>query len=268
MQYPSGRTVNYVLDSAGRINAVQNLATTKFPQQHYYASSITYTPASDVSSLAMGNGVTEQFSWNDRLQLTGITAGSLLSLSFYPCSGQAVSCSSGNTGSVQGQTIAAPGLTLTQSYAYDPLNRLATAQESGTWSQTWNYSNGNAYLNTYSGYTPQPFTPTVSSNFNSQNQLQIQSSSYDAAGNQKQIGGVGTSFDAEGRMLSVSLDGATINYVYDGEGQRVVKQTVSTRRENGRSVTLRVARTVFAKSLKHLQEIPIKDASTGTRVRI
>ncbi len=58
-------------------STVQNLATTKFPQQHYYASNITYTPASDVSSMAMGNGVTEQFSWNDRLQLTGITAGRL-----------------------------------------------------------------------------------------------------------------------------------------------------------------------------------------------
>jgi RHS repeat-associated protein len=68
------------------------------------------------------------------------------------------------------------------------------------------------------------FTPTASSNFNAKNQVQIQSSGYDSAGNQTTIGVQASTFDAEGQMSTNTLGGTT-TYVYDGEGQRVMKQT-------------------------------------------
>jgi len=40
-----------------------------------YAAGITYTTHGGLSSLALGNGVTEAHSWNDRLQQVGISAG-------------------------------------------------------------------------------------------------------------------------------------------------------------------------------------------------
>src|SRR5207249_4035240 len=90
---PSGRAVAYALDSAGRIGAINNVAT-GLP----YASSFTYTPAGGISAMTLGNGITEQYTWNDRLQLTGITATkgtNQLALGLYPCTSLATSCSSG-----------------------------------------------------------------------------------------------------------------------------------------------------------------------------
>ena len=84
---------------------------------------------------------------------------------------------------------------------------------------------GNRWASADSGFPPSPFTPTVSTNFDAgNNQLQLQGSTYDSAGNQTSIGVQASTFDAEGRMTTNTLDGTT-TYVYDGEGQRVMKQT-------------------------------------------
>jgi YD repeat-containing protein len=230
MQYPSGRTVNYQPDTAGRVQYVQNAAT-----QTNYAS-VTYNATGTVSSVALGNGITEQSSWNDRVQFTALTAtpsggSSVLSLNFYPCASQATACATGNTGSIQSQTIAIPGLNSPpQIYTYDSVNRLSSISEGSGYSRsfayntTGGYNNGNMYVSANSGFPLASFTPTSSGNFNSQNQFAIPSSSYDSAGNQTAIGGLAPQFDAEGRMTSTSLNGTTVTYVYDGDGQRVMKQ--------------------------------------------
>jgi hypothetical protein len=66
-----------------------------------------------------------------------------LSIGLYPCIGLSTSCASGNTGNILTQTIAAPGLSLTQSYIYDAVHRLTTAGEgSSSWSQSYGYDTG------------------------------------------------------------------------------------------------------------------------------
>jgi RHS repeat-associated protein len=70
---------------------------------------------------------------------------------------------------------------------------------------------------------PSSFTPTQNSNFNSNNQLGIQSSAYDSAGNLKAIGGYSFAYDAENRQVSAAVGSTTANYSYDGEGRRVQK---------------------------------------------
>jgi RHS repeat-associated protein len=234
IQYPSGRIVNYVTDSAGRVSAVKNdVAST------YYVQSIGYTPAGGVSTMTLGNNVIEQRSWNDRLQLTGLAIGkqgetAKLTLGFFPCSGSATSCASGNTGNIQTQTISLPGLSQTQNYTNDSLDRILTAGEgTGSWMRTFGYDAvGNQHVdpaaaNTY-GYPTSSFTPTASSNFDAANRLFVNSAAYDSSGSQSAIGGYSFTSDAEGRITSANLvannlDISSTGYVYDGDGLRVQK---------------------------------------------
>ncbi|HKW99816.1 MAG TPA: hypothetical protein VJN43_18890 [Bryobacteraceae bacterium] len=46
---------------------------------------------------------------------------------------------------------------------------------------------------------------------------------YDLAGNQKSLGSVGITYDAENRQTTTTLSGATAQYAYDGDGRRVKK---------------------------------------------
>jgi YD repeat-containing protein len=128
--YPSGRKVDYVPDAAGRIQNVTNDASGLV-----YAT-VGYTPASDIRTVQMPS-ITEALAWNDRGQVTQLAAGvpnttPLLTLGLYPCPGTSVvTCPTGNTGSLQSQSIVTPGLTLTQSYGYDTVNRRRAARNNG-----------------------------------------------------------------------------------------------------------------------------------------
>ena len=125
MVYHSGRTVNYTLDSSDRVTGIAAGST--------YAQNISYTAAGTLSSMQLGNAVTETHSWNDRFQETGVTAGSMLSLNMYPCQNGLTACASGNSGRVYRQTIGIGGtIRADQEFAYDNLNRLTKAMEKGT----------------------------------------------------------------------------------------------------------------------------------------
>src|SRR5258708_10693074 len=158
MTYPSGRRVHYGLDASDRVNVVQNLTG-----GGNYAT-IAYTAPGGMNALTMGNGVTQQVSWNDRLQPTALSVKtasqtSLLALSFFPCPGGSTSCSSGNNGNLLGQTITLPGpVSLTQSYTYDGLNRLQSATENSGTLQNYSYAgNGNRFVTSQSA-SPSPIT--------------------------------------------------------------------------------------------------------------
>ena len=223
MQYPSGRTVDYVPDAAGRITTVKNDAT-----QLAYAT-VGYTPAGGIQTLTMPK-ITETLSWNDRQQVYGLVAGpagtSLLTLGLYPCAGNAYGCSTGNTGNLQSETVGIPGLSLTQTLTYDPLSRLSAAGEgSGSWSQGYGYDQwGNRWVPSSSGYTLSPLTPTVQTNYNSANNQLLLQAGNDTAGNQTADGGYTSAFDVAGRMVTNTVNSGVTTYVYDGDGQRVMKQ--------------------------------------------
>jgi hypothetical protein len=87
------------------------------------------------------------------------------------------------------------------------LNRLETAQEGASWSQTNGYDRyGNRWI-VGSGLT-----------FNSNNRMV--GYSYDASGNLLNDGISSYSYDAEGHIKTVN---AATAYTYDGDGQRVRK---------------------------------------------
>ncbi len=240
MKYPSGRTVTYTYDIADRPITVTGAS----PSAYYTASGqqVSYKPAGVFSSIPLGNGVTETYSWNDRLQQTGIQASGSqgsLSLSFFPCDGGLTQCSN-NNGNIWRDVVQSSGMTgtATQEYRYDNLNRLTFAVENGTgpftstsacsgsvggsWCQQFNYDQaGNLTVAGQTGIT----LATVSSISPTTNRITDTGWAYDSNGNIiASPSGQPINYDAENRQVNYTPTGSTqTTYVYDGEGRRVQK---------------------------------------------
>jgi RHS repeat-associated protein len=111
----------------------------------------------------------------------------------------------------------------TQSYTYDEVNRLKTAQEgSGQnyWKQEFDYDRfGNRRFNaatTSNVLGPNPQIDEATNRF-----LQSEGYVYDEAGNLRQEPGKSYKYDAESRLTEFNSGSAT--YSYDGDGRRVRK---------------------------------------------
>ncbi|HWQ55152.1 MAG TPA: RHS repeat-associated core domain-containing protein [Bryobacteraceae bacterium] len=231
--YPSGRTVMNGYDAAGRLCSVGGTTASPPPAPPYtcsgsgttvYASSIQYAPQGALKSLARGDQLTETWSYNSRMQPSGVTVGSAFGLNLYYCTGKAASCST-NNGSLLTVTPATPGVD--QVAGYDHASRLASFQE-GSNSQNYGYDPpGNGWANRWvslnSGLLPlSTFMPTTSSGYNALNQLTAGQYS-DGRGNMTGLGGYGFTYDGENRLVTVQIGQATITYGYDGVGQRATK---------------------------------------------
>jgi RHS repeat-associated protein len=226
--YPSGRVMTTVYDDAGRPKYVkgQNGDVTT-----YYAgnqsNAIQYASHGGISSMTMGNGITESRTYNSSLQPTVIQAGSLLTiLNCYQTSDDPTNCGSlpvaGNNGNVQRQKITRGGQSWDENYTYDAVNRLATATETGVWSQTYGYdAYGNRWLSASSGVPVSSLTPTSSTNFNAATNRLTGSNTYDSRGNLTTYGSYTLVYDGEGRVVTASGVTPSTKYEYDGEGHRV-----------------------------------------------
>ena len=229
--YPSGRQVITEYDAAGRAAGIS-------ARGFYYAGAaasdatnrIQYAAHGAVSVMLLGNGKWEHTNFNNRLQPTQIGLGtsgtdsSILRLDYE----YTASCQTGNNGNVLKQTITAPGLSLTQNYCYDALNRLSSASENSgaNWSQTYGFDRyGNRWVSASTGYTLSTLTPTNSGAFNTANN-RLFASGYDFAGNQtSDAQSRQFTYDAENRQLT--LNSTAGQYFYDGDGHRVKKVTGS-----------------------------------------
>jgi RHS repeat-associated protein len=251
--YPSGRVIGYTLDAADRANVVKNvLAGTNY-------ATLQYTAPGGISTLTAGNGTVQTLTWNDRSQPVNlqVTSGvtNLLNLGFYPCSGVAVtSCTSGNNGNLQSQSVTAPSLSVTQTYSYDKLNRLTGASEPGSsgWVQNYQYDpSGNRWVTANTNLPALTLeTPTTSSWYSTTVPNRINNWAYDQAGNVLGVTAAGGTtarascgagiapgtamlrtacYDTENRMVSeTDVNGNTGTYAYDGNGLRVSKAVAGT----------------------------------------
>lgn len=266
-QYPSGRVVKTDYDAAGRMAGVRNQAT-----NFYYAGGdptlannpnvITYAANGAALKTRLGNGLWEHTNYNSRLQATQIGLGtsgtdsSTLQLDYTYGTDD-----SHNNNNVRTQTITVAGMgAIVQSYTYDALNRLSTAQEAGQqgWTQNFtydrygnrNFAAGTTYPDYTHGTTTDPTGNPVISTTNNRIDVTAPGQSgyrYDEAGNLLcdlvHTCGNPTSapettdpnstysitpyytYDAENKM--VSAGGAPANggatYTYDGDGHRVTK---------------------------------------------
>jgi RHS repeat-associated protein len=232
-KYPSGRIVQMEYDNANRLAGVRNQGGS------FYAGGlatdapnrIQYHAHGAISQVKLGNGLWEHMNFNLRLQPTQIGLGtastnsSVLQLDY----GYGTTTNNGN---LQSHTMTMPGLTLTQNYTYDALNRLETATENGgsSWKQKFLYDRyGNRNIDTNTLYTssdlvgPNPVLSKLTNRIAPQAGEQYQ---YDGAGNLiRNRDGETYTFDGENKMITFNGGAAQggANYSYDGDGRRVKK---------------------------------------------
>ena len=233
--YPSGRTVKMDYDQDGDVSHVWGTVGT---QNRSYANAISYNSAGAMERLRLGNGKWETAKYNERLQVTEIGLGnsatdkSLLKLEFgYGNNTQ-------NNGSMRSQKISFNGLAnpFEQTYAYDDLNRLLSAEEkvSGntTWKQTFTldrYGNRRfdaANTTTLGSCSTAVCNPSVST---ANNRISQSGYNYDANGALTQDAtGQRFGYDAESHQKEFFVAGNNTStpdatYAYDGDGRRVKK---------------------------------------------
>jgi RHS repeat-associated protein len=238
MIYPSGKRVRTNHDSRGRmsgldkVDAQGNLLSS-------YMSSVGYNSAGQVTGDGLGNGVNESYGYSaDRLQLTGQTATagatSLINVQYVYQTGAGAS-GTGTTAGNTGQLLMISGpigpQSRTQTFTYDDLGRLATANGKGLWGRRFSYDrwgNRTSVQNTISGQEiqnvtllPQSGAPTGVPN----NQIATVNGvnyNYDASGNLTSDIAHNYQYDAESRMVTVD-GGSTANSSYDSSNRRMKK---------------------------------------------
>lgn len=261
IQYPNpnGRTINYTPNAADRPTAAVDASTSV-----NYAANVHYWANGTACWVQYGSGVTGAETFNTRQQplemqattnsvtypggCTGLTqTGNVLDLSycFYASTnGSCPTSGTGNNGNVMGIANNID-TTRSQSFQYDPLNRLFTAETASTYSTSPNHCWGELYLydNNASGYGGAWGNLTTigvaSSAYNhcaqeslSQSVIntppsdppnnQISGFCYDAAGNllsESACPGSTYTYNAENQLIST----AGVSYTYDGDGHRVMK---------------------------------------------
>src|SRR6266481_318670 len=229
--YPSGATVTYTPDSAGRVLSAVDTAN-----NINYVTGATYGAGGALTGFISGNtssfaGITSSLSFNNRQQPVNMSAASpsatLFSLNYDFHNG------SGNNGNVWGITNN-KDTTRNQTFTYDLLNRLTSAQNAGTdctkatlngkteyWGNSYTYDAwGNLLTKTPTKCSAENITLTASAS------NQLQGYGYDAAGNMMHdlTSGNNYTYDQENRITGA----AGFTYTYDADGDRVEKSNGTT----------------------------------------
>lgn len=250
--YPSGHTVSYLYDRAGRPSDFRG--TLGDGASRLYSTGAQYAAAGLLTQEQFGTDtpVYNKSIYNVRQQLTEIRVGTTANdtgwqrgaiINHYSNQSWAGS-GSDNNGRIKRQEVYIPNFDgpgydqggnfalITQSFTYDSVNRLLSAGEAGAWTQSYTYDcYGNRTMNT-SGTVNAPapqFTADASSN-----RLSAPAGftlNYDAAGQLTfdNYTGSGTrTYDAEGRITAAQIDASqSATYTYDADGRRVRRNTGS-----------------------------------------
>jgi RHS repeat-associated protein len=238
LTYPgTSKNITFTPGGAGRPTAAKDTGG-----NINYVTGATYAPFGGL--VGMTNGVINVAdTYNDRLQplqmyvtTNTITSATLTQLQSLPCPTAPATVMSrsynfaagtNDNGNVQSFTNCLDS-TRTQTFTYDSLNRIATAQSSGSGSTSWgeqftidSWSNLTS-INPVSGKTNHE--PLNCGPASTKNQLTT-CYGHDSAGNLMQNGSVNYTYDAENRLVWSSNG---YEYIYDGDGSRVVKCTSGT----------------------------------------
>src|SRR5579864_3611914 len=231
LTYPSGAVVTYTPDSAGRtLSAIDSGSNIR------YVTGATYGPDSGLTGFVSGAsgsfaGITNSFSYNKRLQPVTMSAtapsATVFSIDYDFHLGN------GDNGNVFGITNYRDS-SRNQTFAYDSLNRLISAQNSGTdctqktvnglteyWGNSYGYEAwGNLLQKTVTKCGAENLSITALAN------NQLSGYGYDAAGNMTHDATTGAnySYDQESRITGA----AGYIYSYDADGNRVEKSNGST----------------------------------------
>jgi RHS repeat-associated protein len=232
--YPSGAAVTYTPDAAGRV-----LSAVDAGNNINYVTGASYQADGQLTTFVSGSGaafagITNTFSYNKRLQPINMSASApsqtVFSIGYDFHVGNGTSGT--NNGNVWGITNYKDN-TRNQSFTYDLLNRLTSAQNAGTdctkktlnpnqteyWGNSYSYDPwGNLLAKSVTKCSAETLSvPALANN-------QLSGYGYDAAGNMTADptdGGLALSYDQENR---ISAAGGYV-YTYDADGNRVMKAT-------------------------------------------
>jgi RHS repeat-associated protein len=211
LTYPSGRTVDYGRDAAGRIISV----TTAFDGlTQTVADNIRYRPFGPVESLTYGNGLIRRNSYDLDYRLSDTVTGSVHALRYlYDARGNITEIADLNDSS------------RTQRFGYDALDRLVSA--SGVYGHLgYRYDAVGNRLSRTLGLATDTYTyATLSHRLLEITGPQARRFAYDAAGNTTRAASTTFTFDARNRLSQANVDGHTATYTYNAEGARVLKTT-------------------------------------------
>jgi RHS repeat-associated protein len=236
--YPTGRTITYTPNVAEQIVSAVDSANSI-----NYVTSAGYTPAGALASLMNGSTLLSSLYYNSRLQpcriavnssgtapssCTSSNYGNVLDLSYN------FNLGSSDNGNVMGITNNIDG-TRSQTFTYDSLNRISTAETTSTYSTSAAHCWGESYTidawgnltaitpmtSSYSGCTQES---GLSISVGSTNQISTSGYGYDSAGNMTSAPPTGTTytFNAENQMTQAATS-STTGYIYDADGRRVAK---------------------------------------------
>jgi RHS repeat-associated protein len=241
--YPLGLTVNYTYNAGNRPTSAVDSNSVQ------YVTNAHYNAAGSLCSEVLGTTITQTLTFNGRIQplelqattsgapstpcATPTQTGNLLDLSYN------FNYGSGDNGNVMGITNNRD-TTRSQTFAYDALNRLSTAETASTYSSSpshcWgesyvydNNTNGGAWGNltninvastSYNGCTQEALSQSVTGN------NQFSGFCYDAAGNllaesAAPCSSPTYSYNAKNQLTST----AGVTYTYEPLGARVAKST-------------------------------------------
>lgn len=219
LMYPTGRTVTYGASGAGRyLSAIDSANGIN------YAQNATYAPFGGLLTMINGSApITTTNAYNERLQpvtLSAATAANtLISRSYDFHRGN------GDNGNVY-QIVNNVDNSRNQSFTYDALNRIATAQSQAiSGSECWGESFS---IDNWSNLTNKTVTKCSAETLNAPatTKNQVSGYCYDLAGNLLGTSGCPSlpytpsyTYDAENRLIT----GGGCTFAYDGDGNRVRK---------------------------------------------
>jgi RHS repeat-associated protein len=272
------RNLQMMYDEAGRLSAMDTIAF-PFTAGNNLVRDISYTPLGGLQSETYGNGLIHSISYNERHQPTEIRLGGSGNLESMFRLGYIFGTASNVNGQDHEITLAhnngniarikyfiSGTLQHSQTFQYDPLNRLGYAVEhnngvyndtSRAWYQKFAYDrHGNRGIDVYntSDNVDEANNALKLTDFSeANNRITRAGFVYDAVGNLIEEPGKIYTYDAENRMVTATVGGVTSQCFYDGIGRRIRKVVggVATRFEYGAGGELIAERNESNGSLKN-----------------
>ena len=207
VKYPSGRVVEYQVDSANRVVKVSEPGDAG----QVFAQNVTYHASGMLKSFTYGNGLTETSEPDERGRIKTIASGPLSLGYTYDRSGNV-------------KTVNDPRPGLGQSFTYDYINRLKTVTGLGATSFEY-YPNGNRQVKAApeATYTYNQVTQRLESVSGLTMNPEVGSYAHDAVGNLLgDPSGVYT-YTPFDMLETAHVGSATTTYRYDGENLRALK---------------------------------------------
>mgnify|MGYP001583591971 FL=1 len=209
--YPSGRKVSYTYNSIYRpisVSQQMNKGTKTL------ANNFIYDKVGNPLSMTLGNGLTEQWAYDQKNRISTIYVPNILNLNYsYDPIGN-ITAITDNLEPFKSKT-----------YDYDPVDRLITA--TGPWGNlAWTYdANGNRLSQTNGKTT----TYTYDANrLTSVSNGGVNNYQYDNNGNTISDGQKEFVYNQNQRLIKAIGNGKILGeYVYNGKGQRIIKKTGS-----------------------------------------